>query len=154
MKLKPYDIILCKNNKTLVQKIIRKVTNNVYTHSEIYVGDYHIIDDTLQGVKVRNFDSTLGQFDVYRYHRELTEKEKYDIEEFLQKALNTKYDIWEVFMQLFHLRSKDNKKYICISLLMEAFRYANVKIDEWQQGFTQVSNSEYFIKINNAITKS
>lgn len=85
MKLKPYDIILCKNNKTLVQKIIRKVTNNVYTHSEIYVGNYHIIDDTLQGVKVRNFDSTLGQFDVYRYHRELTEKEKYDIEEFLQR---------------------------------------------------------------------
>lgn len=85
MKLKPYDIILCKNNKTLVQKIIRKVTKGQYTHSEIYVGNYHIIDDTLQGVKVRNFDNSLENFDAYRYYRELTDKEKYDIEEFLQK---------------------------------------------------------------------
>lgn len=148
MKLKPYDIILCKSNKTIIQKLIRKITKDKYTHSEIYVGNYHIIDDTMRGVKVRNFDSTLNEFDVYRYHRDLTEKEKYDIEEFLQKALNTRYDFFEILLQLFHIHPKQNGKYICISLLMEAFKYANVKVDEWQQGFTQISNSEYFIKIN------
>ena len=149
MKLKPYDIILCKNDKSLIQKIIRKVTNDKYTHSEIYAGGYHIIDATLRGVKVRNFDNTLGTFDTYRYYRDLTDKEKEDIEEFLHKSLNSKYDILEIIQQLFRIKPKKNNKYICISLLVEAFKNAKVEIDEWQQGFKQISDSKYFIKVNN-----
>lgn len=148
MKLEKYDILLKKNSKNPISKIIQLITHDKYSHSEIYIGNYHIIDDMLNGVKVRNFDSSLCEFDTFRYKRQLTEKEQADIEEFLQKAINTKYDFIELFLQLFNKQGKDNKKYICISLLMEAFKYANVKVDDFKVGFKQVSDSKYFYKVN------
>lgn len=148
MKLQPYDIILKKNSKNLISKLIYKVTDDIYNHSEIYIGNFLICDAMPNGVKVRCFDSSLKEFDAYRYYRELTEKEKSDIEEFLQKAINSKYDFIELLLQLFHIKKKKDKKYICISLIVDAFAYANVEIDEWQQGFTQISKSKYFNKIN------
>lgn len=148
MQLKKYDIILKKNSKNPISFLIRLITKDIYSHSEIYVGDYHIIDGMPNGVKVRNFDSSLKEFDTYRYYRELTPKEQYDIEEFLQKAINSKYDFKELFLQLFHKQGKENKKYICISLLMNAFKYANVETDDFKVGFKQISDSKYFIKVN------
>lgn len=148
MQLVKYDIILKKNSKRLISSIIRNVTKDIYNHAEIYVGNYHIIDGMPNGVKVRNFDSSLQEFDAYRYYRDITPEEGERIEEFLQKSINSKYDFIELFMQLFNKKQKkNNKKYICISLVMEAFRYAGLEIDDWHQGFSQVSDSKYFIKV-------
>ena len=148
MKLEKYDIILKKNSKNPISKLIQLITHDIYSHSEIYIGGYHIIDSMPNGVKVRNFDSSLCEFDTFRYKRKLTEKEQSDIEEFLQKAINSKYDFIELLLQLFHIKNGSKKRYICIGLLMEAFEYANIPIDKWQVGFKQVSDSKYFYKVN------
>lgn len=148
MKLNKYDILLKKNSRKLIPRLIQWITKDIYSHSQIYIGDYHIIDGNPQGVKVRNFDSSLSEFDCFRYVRELTQKEQRDIEEFLQKSINSKYDFVELIYQMFNKEKRKDKKYICISLLMEAFQYANVPIDNWKQGFKQVSESKYFYKVN------
>ena len=146
MKLQQYDIILKKNSKNPISKLIQKVTKDIYSHSEIYIGNYHIIDSMPNGVKVRNFDSSLCEFDSYRYYREISEEERL-IEEFLQKAINCKYGFFELILQLFHIHKKQNKKYICISLIINAFQYAGLEIDDWKIGFKQISDSKYFIKV-------
>lgn len=148
MKLLKYDILLKKNSRKLIPRIIQWVTKDKYSHSQIYIGDYHIIDGNPQGVKVRNFDSSLCEFDCFRYYRDLTDEEQSDIEEFLQKSINSKYDFIELIYQLFNKEKEQDKKYICISLLMSAFRYAGIEVDSWRQGFKQVSDSKYFYKVN------
>lgn len=148
MILNNYDIILCKNPKKIHQKVVCWFTKNKYFHAEIYVENYHIIDDNIGGVKIRNFDNTLGEFDAYRYYREILPEEKELIDEFLQKSLNSRYDFWELVLQAFKKRGKRNNKYICISLLMEAFKYAGLEVGSWKQGFEQVCDSKYFFKIN------
>lgn len=147
MKLKKFDIILKKNSRKPISRIIQYVTKGVYSHSEIYVGDWTIIDAMPNGVKVRLFDSSLGEFDAFRYYRDLTEDEQIKIEEFLQRAINCKYDFVELALQLFHIKRRLNKKYICISLICEAFQYAGLEIGDWQQGFSQIYESKYFQKI-------
>ena len=147
MKLEQYDIILKKNSKNPISKIIQKITKDVYSHSEIYIGNYHIIDSMPNGVKVRNFDSSLCEFDSYRYYRKISDQEKKLIEEFLQKAINCKYGFKELILQLFHINKKEQKKYICISLIISAFQYAGLEIDDWEIGFKQISDSKYFIKV-------
>ena len=147
MQLKEFDIILKKNSKNPISKIIQKVTKDKYSHSSIYIGNYHIIESTPTGVKVNNFNSSLSEFDLYRYAKPLNPTEKQRIVEFLQKSINTKYDFIEVFLQLFGIKKRQDNKYICISLLMEAFKYAGVEIDEWKVGFKQVSDSKYFKQI-------
>ena len=148
MQLEPFDIILQKGHKGIVSSIIRKVTKAGYNHSAIYMGNLHIIEAAASGVKVNNLTYSLGEFDAFRYYRPLTEEEIGKIEEFLMKAVNSKYDYLELFSQLFGFKGGTPKRYICISLLMEAFQYAGLEVGDWKVGFEQVYNSPYFIKVN------
>lgn len=148
MKLKQYDIILKKNSKQPISKLIYFYTKGIYNHSEIYLGNFMICDAMPNGVKVRPFDSSLNEFDAYRYYRKLTDREKNDIQEFIQKNINCKYDFVELILQALHIKKKPDRKFICISLITEAFKYAGVEIDEWAQGFSQISDSKYFYKVN------
>lgn len=148
MQLRPYDIILQKGHKGIVSSLIRKITKAGYNHSAIYMGNLHVIEAAANGVKVNNLNYSLGEFDGFRYYRPLSDEEKDKIETFLMKAVNSKYDFVELFMQLFNRKGGVPKKYICISLLMEAFEDAGLEVGDWKIGFEQVYNSPYFIKIN------
>lgn len=148
MQLQKYDLILCKGNKSPISALIRWFTKEEYSHCEIYIGNYHIIDAMPNGVKIREMDRSLGKFDAYRYTKGISAKQGKMIEEFLQKALNSKYDFKELIMQAFNKRDTDKRKYICITLAMEAFRYAGLDVGEWRRGFAQVTQSKNFKKIN------
>lgn len=148
MQLKEFDILLIKQNNTIIQSIVHKVTGEEYNHSELYLGNYLILEAMPDGVKIKPMYNDLGEFDVFRYKDGFTKEQKELIREFIQKKLNSKYDFLELFLQLFHIKRKENNKYICISLLMDAFKYAGIKIDDWNIGFKQVSQSDYFVKIN------
>lgn len=148
MQLQKYDLILCKGNRSPISALIRFFTKEPYSHCEIYIDNYHIIDDMPNGVKIREIDRTLGTFDAFRYTKPITKKQQQLIDEFLQKALNSKYDFKELILQAFKRQDKDKRKYICITLAMEAFKYAGLNVGDWQQGFKQVTQSDNFKKIN------
>ncbi len=147
MQLKKYDVLLKKNGKSLVSKVIHLFTKDIYNHAQIYIGDYHIIDAMPNGVKVRNFDSSLGEFDAYRYTKPISKKQAEMIEEFLQKAINHKYDFLQLLLQAFNLNIGTSNKYICIELVTKAFEYAGLDVGEWQQGFKQITDTNHFKKI-------
>jgi uncharacterized protein YycO len=147
MQLKKYDIILKKNGTHPISKLIHFFTQDIYNHSEIYIGNYHIIDAMPNGVKVRNLDCSLGEFDAFRYKGTITKAQGEKIEEFLQKNINTKYDFLQLIFQALNLNIGSPRKYICIELVIEAFRYAGIPIGTWQKGFKQITNSEFFKKI-------
>lgn len=148
MTLNKYDIILKKNAKNIIQKIICKVTKDKYFHAEVYLGNYIICDAMPNGVKIRTFDSSLKEFDVYRYKYTITSAQHKKIEEFIQKSINSKYDFVQLILQAFNLDFGHPKKYICIELVIEAFRYAGIPMGKWKKGFEQVTKSDLFVKIN------
>lgn len=148
MKLEKYDIILKKDGKHFISKLIHFFTQDIYNHSAIYIGNYHIIDAMPNGVKVRNLDCSLGEFDAFRYKGTITKEQGAKIEEFLQKNINTKYDFLQLIFQAFNLNFGNPRKYICIELVIEAFRYAGIPIGDWQKGFKQITNSKCFTKVN------
>lgn len=148
MILNKYDIILKKNAKNIIQKIICKVTKDKYFHAEIYLGNYIICDAMPNGVKIRTFDSSLKEFDAYRYTGTITSEQYEKIEEFIQKSINSKYDFIQLLLQALNLDLGHPKKYICIELVIEAFRYAGVPVGDWKKGFKQITDTKYFKKIN------
>lgn len=148
MQLKKYDLILCKNSRNPVSAIIRFFTKEPYSHCEIYIGNYHIIDDMPNGVKIREVDKSLGEFDAFRYAKGISSEQASKIDEFLQKSLNSKYNFFELIMQAFNKPVQHKRKYICITLAMEAFKYAGLDVGEWRKGFAQVCSSKNFNKVN------
>lgn len=148
MVLKQFDIILQHTDNLITSKLIRGVTKDVYNHSMLYLGGNHILDARWpQGVKIRELDNRLEEFDVYRYNSKFTEKQKELIEEFIQKNINRKYDLLELFGQLFNKNIGSSKKYICISLVLEAFRYAGINVGETKLGFRNITDNKIFKKI-------
>lgn len=147
MELKKYDILLKKNGKSIINKIIHFCTNDIYNHAQLYIGDYHIVDAMPNGVKIRNFDNSLGEFDVYRYTGKITNEQYKKIEEFIQKTINAKYDFLQLMLQALHINFGTPKKYICIELVIKAFEYAGVNMGEWKQGFKQITDNSKFKKI-------
>lgn len=148
MQLRKYDIILQKHHKGVVSSLIRFFTKNIYNHSAIYMGNLHVIEAIPTGVKVNNLTYSLGEFDGYRYYRDLTLEEERKIDTFLEKSINSKYDFTELVANAFGKAGSNKKKFICISLLIEAFKYAGCETGEWKKGFEQVCDSPYFVKIN------
>lgn len=148
MRLQKYDIILCKNSKNPISALIRFFTKDIYNHAEIYLGNYIICDSMPNGVKVRTFDKSLKEFDAFRYTGTITPEQDAKIEEFIQKAINSKYDFLQLLLQALHIDFGESKKYICIELVIKAFEYAGIDMGEWKQGFKQITNSEKFKKIN------
>lgn len=147
MELKKYDVLLKKNGKSIINKIIHFCTNDIYNHAQLYIGDYHIVDAMPNGVKIRNFDNSLGEFDVYRYTGKITNEQYKKIEEFIQKTINAKYDFLQLMLQALHINFGTPKKYICIELVIKAFEYAGVNMGEWKQGFKQITDNSKFKKI-------
>lgn len=148
MQLQKYDLILKKNGKSPISKLIHFFTKDIYNHSEIYLGNYIICDAMPNGVKIRTFDSSLEEFDVYRYKGTITSEQHKKIEEFIQKSINSKYDFLQLILQAFNLNFGHPKKYICIELVIEAFKYAGIPMGNWKKGFEQVTKNDLFVKIN------
>lgn len=148
MKLKKYDIILCKNSNTFISLLIRFFTKDKYSHSQLYLGDNHIIDTLYpKGVTIKHINRSLGYFDVFRYKYDITQRQSEKIDEFIQKKLNTKYDLIELFMQIFKIDGGYKNEYTCISLIIEAFKYAGINLGEWKDGFKNITESSDFIVI-------
>lgn len=152
MQLKKYDIILCKNSNTFISKIIRFFTNDKYSHSQLYLGDNHIIDTLYpRGVKIKHINRQMGYFDVFRYKYNITQEQSKKIDEFIQKKINTKYDLIELFFQIFKVNVGDKDEYTCISLITEAFNYAGINLGVWKDGFKNITESKDFIIIETNI---
>lgn len=147
MVLKKNDIILVKSNG-LISNLIHFFTKNIYNHAELYLGNYMILEAMPNGVKVKPMYNDLGEFDAYRYNGTITREQQEKIDEFIQKNINSKYDFIALFMQIFGLEVDRPKKFICIELVMKAYKYAGLPIPEWKKGFEQVCASKYFTKVN------
>lgn len=148
MQLQKYDLILKKNGKSPISKLIHFFTKDIYNHAELYLGNYIICDAMPNGVKIRTFDSSLKEFDAFRYTGTITSEQHKKIEEFIQKSINSKYDFVQLILQALNLNFGHPKKYICIELVIEAFRYAGVPVGDWKKGFKQITDSKHFKKIN------
>lgn len=150
MKLQKYDIILKKNSKSPISKLIQLATGDIYSHAMIVLDDLHILEATYpQGVQIKHIDFNLGEFDCYRYKGlKLTKEQEDNITEFIQKTINTDYDIKELFLQAFNIEDKSKNKYICISLALEIFKIAGLDVGKFEKGFKQVCDSDKFYKVN------
>jgi uncharacterized protein YycO len=144
MQLKKYDLILKKNGKSPISKLIHFFTKDIYNHAELYLGNYIICDAMPNGVKIRTFDSSLKEFDAFRYTGTITSEQDAKIEEFIQKSINAKYDFLQLIFQALHINFGVSKKYICIELVIKAFEYAGLDVGEWKQGFKQITDTNFF----------
>lgn len=88
-----YDLLFVKG-KSLQSKVIQAVTDSPYSHVAIVLDSYHVLEtDVRYPLQIRHLSYPVSMYDVYRFHRELTENEKARMEAFIKDKLQTKYDL-------------------------------------------------------------
>lgn len=150
MQLQQYDILLKKNSKNPISKLIQLFTGDIYSHAMMVLDENHILEATYpQGVRIKHIDFHLGEFDCYRLKAGFSSEQRINIRTFIQKTLNSRYDVRELLLEAFNIEDKSNNhKYICITLCINAFRYAGIEVGTWKKGFLQISNNDKFMKVN------
>lgn len=132
MNLRRFDILAIKGRNDPVSKLVKWVTGSKYSHVALVLDDYIIMDTNFMSpAKPRLLDYNLGEFDCYRLVDPLTEKEEMKLNEFLQRAINSKYDLIEALAQVFSFLYKfeNNKEFICLSLIFKGLRHVGREID-------------------------
>jgi hypothetical protein len=126
MKLIPYrDIILVKKSKSVWAGIIKLFLKQPYIHAEYVIGDWLTVGtDLSRPVSVRPFGYNMADVEIWRLKSELTERQQAIIVEELQKSTKIKYDWWEAVCVGLGVPTKDDKRYICISLIVSALQKA------------------------------
>ena len=152
MKLIPYcDVLLVKKSKSIWSGIIKLFLRQKYTHSEYVVSDWLTMGtDLIRPVSVAPFGYNIADVDIYRLKTSLTHEQEEIVIEFLQKATKIKYDWWEAVCVGLGLPNKQNSRYICISLIVQALEDAKCLpkgTHEQYRGFDVFTESGYFKEV-------
>jgi hypothetical protein len=92
MDLIPYDLLFVKG-AGFIGKTISKVSGSEYSHVAIVIDRNHLIETNWKyPLKIRHLTYRPNEFDVYRYHRPITEQEKHIMNLYLLSHLRDKYD--------------------------------------------------------------
>lgn len=132
MKLRIGDIIIV-HGKGLISELIEEVSNGIYSHVAIYVGNGCVIE--AEGFKKTGYAQVskyAGQADVFRYNY-LSDVQQQNIVKYLKGQIGGRYDwkllLFEFIRYTFNrtLRYKENFRcHICSMLAKDA--YINIKI--------------------------
>ena len=130
MKLEPYDILMHKNSNNIIHKLIRHVLGSEYHHVSLLLDDFHTADINYKNpLQIMHLNKKLKQFDGYRIP-DLTTMQKEKMINFIQKTLNSKYDLREI-INYFGFGLNDSKdRWICISWCDDLLAYSGIKIVE------------------------
>lgn len=91
--MQQYDLLFIKGD-TVNSRIIKFITRSPYSHVAIVLDNYHVMEtDIRYPLQIRHTSYPINSFDVYRFHRELTDNEKSLMDAYLMEKLQTKYDI-------------------------------------------------------------
>jgi hypothetical protein len=152
MRLIPYrDILLVKKSKSVWTGIIKLFLKQKYIHSEYVISDWLTVGtDLSRPVSVMPFGYNIADIDIYRMVYPPTENQQTIIIEELQKHTKIKYDWWEAVCVGLGIPTKDDKRYICISLIVSALEKAGCipeGIGHEYKGFDVFTKSGYFEKM-------
>jgi hypothetical protein len=127
MKLIPYrDVILVKKSKSVWAGLIKFFLKQPYIHAEYVISDWLTVGtDLSRPVSVRPFGYNMADIEIWRLKAPLTLEQQAIIVEELQKSTKLKYDWWEAVCVGLGIPTKDDKRYICISLIINALKKAN-----------------------------
>ena len=127
MKLEPYDILF-KTKSGFISNLIKWKLQSNYSHVGLIVDNFHCVEiDYKYPLKIRHFSYALGDFNAYRIP-DLTTMQKEKMINFIQKTLNSKYDLAEIINYFgFGFNDRDDR-WICISWIDELLEQSGVEI--------------------------
>lgn len=128
------DILACWSNG-IVSKLISTVTKNKVSHIAIKINDKLIMESRFIGTKLSLLENCKCNYIVLRCPY-LNEKQRNAIIKFVMESVDKKYD-FRLFTgiginRIFGVKTNwDNpKKYICVELIIEAFRSVGIELLE------------------------
>ena len=130
MKLESYDILMHKNSNNIIHKIIRHVLGSKYHHVSLLLDNFHTADiNYINPLQIMHLNKKLKQFDGYRIPN-LTEKNRELMINFIQRTLNSKYDMREIINYFGFGLNDSEDRWICISWIDDLLAYSGIKIVE------------------------
>lgn len=153
MQLIPYrDVILVKNTKGILSAVIRFLLKSEYSHSEFVIDDWLTFGtDFSRPASIHTFGYNMHEIDVFRLKKPLEERQIDIIKEYLQNALKLRYDLIEALCVGLKLKCRGrSKRFICISIILDAYEKAGVLpagASEKYEDFSSFSKSPYFEKV-------
>jgi len=120
--------ILFFKGKGFISRVIQLQTRSQYSHVGIVVGNRFYESWHAGGVQADR--SIIGEdYDSFRVsHYKVNEDAIDNIKEFLQMKLGFKYDFISVARFVSRRPAKENNKYFCAELIMDAFKYAGIHL--------------------------
>jgi uncharacterized protein YycO len=131
------DIILTYN-KSWISSLIRWAVGSKYTHVAIAINETIIAESWWNGVRFTKLDTKKNKFTRLRCP-ELTEHQKTNIIAFIYDKIDFEYDykllIGIGLNRIFGFKTKwdDPKKYICVELIIEAYRSVGIDLLEYNK---------------------
>lgn len=153
MQLIPYrDVILVKKSNGFWNNVVKFFLKSEYSHSEFVIDDWLTFGTDLKrpaGIHFLGYN--MQDVNVYRLKQSLTKHQEEIIKSYLQNILSYKYDVVEAICVGLNFKCRGrNERFICISLILDAYEKAGVLpqgTSKKYTDFTAFSQSPYFIKV-------
>lgn len=134
MKMEAGDLIFVKGD-CFPSRLIRFFLKSDYTHVTIAMDDTHICEVDIF-TKMKVMKNPYSEFDLYRLKRNLTEKEKEELTNFLiEKCKSSKgYDWWRLVsigIKMYfrwNLIIHEQDRYICSEIIDKAYQYIGIDL--------------------------
>jgi len=122
--------VLLYRGRSIISRGIQLQTRSKYSHAAVMLDDRTVIEAWHKG-GVRRLDSPFDGhsektlIDVYKvddtYYPEI-------VEDFLKQQIGKKYDFRSVLRFMTRIKAKDNDKWFCSELVVEAFRRGGIDL--------------------------
>ena len=137
------DILLYREGKSLLTKLIRIVTTSDYNHAGIYLGNGRVAESLAHGFTMRIYDDIEGTLlsgvDLYRYKKKLDSRA---IKRAILNNVGRKYgflDLLKILIYTFTKKKfkKESKRLICSEAVALCYRNAGFDL------FPKIKNLDY-----------
>ncbi len=152
LELIPYrDVILVKKSRSLWGGVVKWFLRSDYLHSEYVVDDWLTFGtDLSRPAGVHPFGYRRGDYEIFRYYKEVSLLQKVILKEELQKATARTYDWQEALCLGLGLGCRGaDKRYICISVILKSMEQAGMIPKGTYRNYRDFSvftNSPYFFR--------
>lgn len=155
MDIQPYDILLFKGTN-IIAKLIEGITDSIYSHAGLYLGNFHLAEAMPKGIQIDHLADLPSGYDIYRYRFELTLEQKNKLNEFVYLKISMPYNYEELFSALLEEEFGiefpiEHGKLICSQFVYLAYLYIGIDLLPGHEGVVtpaDLSTSELLIKVN------
>lgn len=134
--LQPYDIIVVYNPRSLLHRLIYRVTEYKAGHVALCYGHGEIVQAQSTGIKIHALNKYTGKFVyVLRPRKELSHQQRQKMHEYIENSLDKKYAFLQLFMilikymfRLSQVPDVNKKAMICSEFVANCYVYANIEL--------------------------